>query len=61
MVSGHSSEENPIPQQSKVTQGKQQASDSDQYTCITCIEVVWSRSPLSPLSAVAIDTSKKRN
>ena len=50
MVSEHSVEENPIPQQSeKVGQEERQASDSNQYICITCIEVVWSRSPLSPL------------
>ena len=62
MVSGYSVEENPIPQQSKkAAQEEQQASDSNQYICITRIEVVWSRSPLSPLSAVAITTSKKRN
>jgi len=49
MVSEHSVEENPIPQQSKEAQEEQQASDSNQYVCITCVEVVWSRSPLSPL------------
>ena len=50
MVSVHSVEENPIPQQSKkVAQGEQQASDGNQYICITAIGVVWSRSPLSPL------------
>ena len=48
MVSEHSVEENPIPQQSKEAQEEQQASDSNQYICITAIGVVWSRSPLSP-------------
>ena len=43
MVSEHSVEENPIPQQSKkVAQGEQQASDGNQYICITAIGVVWS-------------------
>jgi hypothetical protein len=37
----HSVEENPIPQQSKEgARGEQQASDINQYICITCIEVV---------------------
>jgi len=53
MVSGHSVEENPIPQQSKkVAQREGQASDINQYICITCIEVVWSRSPLSRLPSM---------
>ena len=43
MVSEHSFEENPIPQQSKKkAQGEQQASDSNQYICIICIEAIWS-------------------
>jgi len=43
MVSEHSVEENPTPQQSeKAAQGEQQASDSNQYICITAIGVVWS-------------------
>lgn len=50
MVSENSVEENPIPQRSgQVAQEEQQTSDSNQYTCITAIEVVWSRSPLGPL------------
>ena len=43
MVSEHSVEENPTPQQSeKAAQGEQQASGGNQYICITHIEVVWS-------------------
>jgi len=50
MVSEHSVEENPIPQQrEKKAQEEQQASDGNQYICIAAIGVVWSRSPLSPL------------
>jgi len=49
MVSEHSVEENPIPQQSKEAQEEQQASNGNQYMRITRTEVVWSRSPLSPL------------
>lgn len=51
MVQGHSVEENPILYQSKkAARGGQQASYINQYICIACAEVVWSRSPLSPLA-----------
>jgi len=49
MVSEHRYPDSAIPQQSKEAQEEQQASDSNQYTCIARTEVVWSRSPLSHL------------
>jgi len=43
MVLEHSVEENPIPRQTgQVAQEEQQASDRNQYMCITSIEAVWS-------------------
>ena len=43
MVSEHRYPDSAIPQQSeKEGQEEQQASDSNQYKCITAIEVVWS-------------------
>jgi len=48
MVSEHRYPDSAIPQQSKKAQEEQQASDGNQYICITAIGVVWSRSPLSP-------------
>jgi hypothetical protein len=43
MVSEHRYPDSAIPQQSKkAAQEERQASDSNQYICITRIEVVWS-------------------
>ena len=57
MVEEHSLEENPIPQQSKkVARGEQQASHKGRYACTTSSEVVWSRSPLSPLPLPSMTT-----
>ena len=50
MVSGHSVEENPIPQQSKKkVQEEQQASHKNKYTCTAHAEVAEARSPLTTL------------
>ena len=61
MVSGHSVEENPIPQQSKkAAQEEQQASDSNQYICITHHELVWSSAWSKNLHLLLAETHRFR-